>query len=345
MKRSIAAAFVAVAILAGGGTGWAIAGVRHSTSHGSGNAPTTTPSVTPTVRATSAGPTPTRFTNGDELITTQAGARIVRFSKANGDIKTASDVLKLHLTSDEFRGFIRDQLTSEKASCPNAEIIVDRFALPGTGSATSFAVGSVGGCGGAATLWTDEYGTWKQIYATQDNWYCPVLRRYHVPDGLIDGCSEIKGTPVSYSPPVKIISFTGSAQSGAGVYVQKTADAAALKGTSTSFRDFIGSMADANTQINNQRKLCAASGVGITVGRYATNGYATGAVNDCGGYEAIWGDIGYGWQELIGSQAEFVCQELHDDGVPAALIPTDPTNPSAGNCLDLKTNRSIRYTG
>lgn len=72
---------------------------------------------------------------------------------------------------------------------------------------------------------------------------------------------------------------------------------------------------------------------------------ALGAVNDCGGYTAIWGDIGYGWHELIGQQYEFVCQELHDDGVPVGLVTGDDTNHNVGMCLDAKTKKSIRYAG
>jgi hypothetical protein len=339
MKRNLAAATVAVAIVVGGATGWAIAGV--GTSHDqaapphatTGSSPSTTPTTAQTVRAS----------NGDVIVTTPT-AQIIRFSAANGDIKKASDVTKLHLTSDEFRTYIGSQLTYQKSSCPNAEITVDRFAIAhGDGTPGDFAVGTDGGCGGAATLWSDEYGDWKQIFATQDTWYCQVLQRYHVPDGLIDHCADNPGSTPTSTGPVSYVSFHNATHPGIGVYVQHQSDTTLLTGTSQAFRDFIGSMAQANTDINTAKKLCEASGVGITVDTYATDSYALGAVNDCGGYVAIWGDIGYGWQELLNSQQEFNCQELHDTGVPVGLVPHDNSDMPA--CYDLVSKKSIRYAG
>ena len=341
MKRSIAVVLVAVAIVAGCGVGWALASMGvHSTgatppnrTTGSGVSSAPVPSQSPTA-------TSTRFSNGDMLTTTSAGVGIVTFTTANGDIKKASDVTKLHLTSDEFRSFIGDQLTNQKTSCPNAEIRVDRFSLPAAGSPHSFAVGGMGGCGGNQALWTDEYGTWQLLIGTQDAWHCPELRRYHVPNGLIDHCAELQAPPVTSTEPLRIISFHDPAHQGQGIYVQKAADTALLKGTSVDFRNFIGSTAAAL----DPKHLCKNGAVGITVDGYATDTYAIGAVNDCGGYVAIWGNLGYGWQELIGSQAEFICQQLHDDGVPVGLVPGDSQG-NAALCWDLTTNKSIRYTG
>jgi hypothetical protein len=341
MKRNLAAATVAVAIVVGGATGWAIAGVGTSHDKGApprattGSSPSTTPTAAQTVRAS----------NGDTIVTTPT-AQIVRFSATNGDIKKASDVTKLHLTSDEFRTFISGELIGQKASCPDAEITVDRFAIShGDGTPRDFAVGGEGGCGGAATLWTDEYGDWKQIFATQDTWYCQVLQRYHVPDGLIDHCADNPGTPPTTTGPVKILTFHSAAHPGAGVYIQSQSGTTLIPGTSQAFRDFIGTMAQTNTDLNTAKKLCEASGVGITVDSYATNSYALGAVNDCGGYVAIWGDIGYGWQELMSSQQEFNCQQLHDNGVPVGLVPGDNADVNLPLCYDLVSKKSIRYAG
>jgi hypothetical protein len=64
-----------------------------------------------------------------------------------------------------------------------------------------YAIGSSGGCGGYAALWTNRTrgatGTtaWREVWGTQDAWYCPPLKRYHFPSALVgDTC---------YSPKLK----------------------------------------------------------------------------------------------------------------------------------------------
>lgn len=54
-----------------------------------------------------------------------------------------------------------------------------------------YAIGYEGGCGGAATLYTDyrnghrHGGHYRMVKATQDSFYCPVLKRFKVPSALV----------------------------------------------------------------------------------------------------------------------------------------------------------------
>lgn len=64
-------------------------------------------------------------------------------------------------------------------------VVVTRYHTSG------YAVGGEGGCGGVATLYTDYHhgqrhgGAWRLIKATQDSFYCPVLKHYRVPSALV----------------------------------------------------------------------------------------------------------------------------------------------------------------
>jgi hypothetical protein len=58
-----------------------------------------------------------------------------------------------------------------------------------------YAIGDVGDCGGYEALWTNRFagqpgfGTWREVFGTQDGWYCPPLRKYKVPSALVgDSC-------------------------------------------------------------------------------------------------------------------------------------------------------------
>jgi hypothetical protein len=64
-----------------------------------------------------------------------------------------------------------------------------------------YAIGDVSACGGYEALWTNvnRGGTrvthWREVFGSQDGWYCPVLKRFRVPSALVgDSC---------YSPKAK----------------------------------------------------------------------------------------------------------------------------------------------
>lgn len=57
----------------------------------------------------------------------------------------------------------------------------------------NFARGGVGSCcapGGAAVIWKEENGKWKEVFATQMAWSCSVLLDNKVPPSLLTGTFE-----------------------------------------------------------------------------------------------------------------------------------------------------------
>lgn len=102
-------------------------------------------------------------------------------------------------TPQEFRDFVvqrskvvrqREEDSGASASCVrNAGVAITKYHTRG------YATGGEGGCGGVATLYTDygqgkrHGGAWRLVKATQDSFYCPVLKRYRVPSALVgDTC-------------------------------------------------------------------------------------------------------------------------------------------------------------
>lgn len=101
-----------------------------------------------------------------------------------------------------------------------------------------------------------------------------------------------------------------------GVVVQKPADAALLTGATDEFKDFIvGLAADAN----KAGESCPDAFHGITVFKIHDL-YASGAVNDCGGYVAIWSAMDGAWREILGTQDAWECDELDKYDVPHSLV-------------------------
>jgi len=103
-----------------------------------------------------------------------------------------------------------------------------------------------------------------------------------------------------------------------GVTVQTAADAAKLTGTSDEFKSFVVDLA------THLERPSGASDcfIGITVDAYDPSGFARGAVNDCGGYVALWGRQDGAWKELIGTQDAWSCAELKKFRVPSSLVDT-----------------------
>lgn len=102
-----------------------------------------------------------------------------------------------------------------------------------------------------------------------------------------------------------------------GAFVTSSSEVAAkLPGASPGFQQFIGSLAD---QLQSQTS-CEDGAVGITVFYVVDDRWSTGAVNDCGGYVALWGRSGDGWTELLGTQDEPQCEELDFKKVPLGVV-------------------------
>jgi hypothetical protein len=102
-------------------------------------------------------------------------------------------------TPERFRDFVvrrtkvvqrQEEAAGGSQSCVRRSgVVIEKYHTHG------YATGGEGGCGGAATLYTDyaprkdhgkrHGGHWRMVKATQDNWYCPVLKRYRVPSALV----------------------------------------------------------------------------------------------------------------------------------------------------------------
>lgn len=133
--------------------------------------------------------------------------------------------------------------------------------------------------------------------------------------------------------PVRIVNYITKANVE-GVDVTTPSKVNQLVGSSSAFKQFV-----ANTvQGMIDRHQCPTAALGLTIARYATNGYALGAVNECGGYIAIWGVKNGVWKQLIGTQDVVHCQELHNDAVPVGLLVD-------GKCYNEVNRRVVSYRG
>ncbi|MFB9314381.1 hypothetical protein [Nocardioides plantarum] len=98
--------------------------------------------------------------------------------------------------------------------------------------------------------------------------------------------------------------------------IENRADARRLTGAPKDFQDFIGRAAEKV----NQRADCDGAAVGITVDALRTDGYAVGAVNECGGYAAMWAKVDGAWREIEGTQDTWDCAVLKQYRVPSDLL-------------------------
>jgi hypothetical protein len=149
-----------------------------------------------------------------------------------------------------------------------------------------------------------------------------------VPLGIALGNGSEDGAPPITRTPSPTPSATGSATGSAspapvitypdpGVTVRTAADTSALTGTSAAFRSFIASQAEKAAQ---EGASCPGADHGITVQKYSDAGYATGGVNACGGYVALWVLHGGSWAEGLGTQDAWDCDALAYLAVPSSFI-------------------------
>lgn len=114
-------------------------------------------------------------------------------------------------------------------------------------------------------------------------------------------------------PAPELIPYAGG--ESAGVEIQKPGDVKNLKGAPASFKRFIRT---AVTELQEQ-STCGDGFVGITVQFLRTDGYATGGVNDCGGYLALWATVDGDWKEIAGTQELWDCAVLEQYTVPSDI--------------------------
>lgn len=98
-------------------------------------------------------------------------------------------------TTDDFRDFVvrRSKVVQRmEEQAGGSPACVRRSGAAITSYDTlGYAIGAEGGCGGAATLYTDfgdghRHGRdWRLAKATQDSFYCPLLKRLDVPSALV----------------------------------------------------------------------------------------------------------------------------------------------------------------
>jgi hypothetical protein len=99
---------------------------------------------------------------------------------------------------------------------------------------------------------------------------------------------------------------------GDGVAVEQPADVSQLTGAPDDFKTFVAGLASKAQQAG---KACPDAFHGITVQKLRGD-FALGAVNDCGGYAALWARVDGRWQEILGTQEQWSCADLAAHDVP-----------------------------
>lgn len=134
------------------------------------------------------------------------------------------------------------------------------------------------------------------------------------------GTSSTPATPTTSSstPPgeqPELIAYAGG--EAVPPLIEDTADAEQdLPGAPAAFVTFIGKTAE---QVGSTAD-CDGAAVGVTVDAIRTDGFAVGAVNECGGYAAMWAEVDGAWQQIDGTQDTWDCAILERYEVPSDLL-------------------------
>jgi len=96
-----------------------------------------------------------------------------------------------------------------------------------------------------------------------------------------------------------------------GVFVETSDDVDVLAGAPADFTAFVATLANKAQQAGAS---CPDAAHGITVLRIR-NDFALGAVNDCGGYTALWSRVDGQWREILGTQEPWSCHDLEEHDV------------------------------
>jgi hypothetical protein len=97
-----------------------------------------------------------------------------------------------------------------------------------------------------------------------------------------------------------------------GVTVEQPADVSQLTGAPDEFKTFVAGLA---RQAQKAGQACPDAFHGITVQKLRGD-FALGAVNDCGGYAALWARVDGEWREILGTQEQWSCADLAAHDVP-----------------------------
>ena len=116
-----------------------------------------------------------------------------------------------------------------------------------------------------------------------------------------------------------------------GHEVLTTADANNLAHAPDSFKEFIGR----TTERLTQGATCDGDYIGVTVQTLRTDGYAVGAVNQCGGYVALWAIVDGDWKEIAATQDLWSCAVLAQHRVPSDI--------AGDTCYDRAARAQISY--
>ncbi|GAB3663257.1 hypothetical protein GCM10027596_26160 [Nocardioides korecus] len=106
-----------------------------------------------------------------------------------------------------------------------------------------------------------------------------------------------------------------------GVFIQRAVNVdRRLPGAPADFRAF------AKRTIHHLQatRTCSPSAVGLSVNRVRSDGYARGAVNQCGGYAAIWKRVSGQWREVLGTQDIWTCRDLRRWSIPSSVVAPRP---------------------
>ena len=123
---------------------------------------------------------------------------------------------------------------------------------------------------------------------------------------LVAGCSDDGSTKLRVQPASTATTPAPEPEEGTirfpgdGVRVETAADVDKLAPAPQAFRDFIAA------EVARTDPQCDLPRI-IHVEAVDMRGLAVGAVNECGGYIAVWGRDKTGWRELFGTQAPGPC--------------------------------------
>lgn len=145
----------------------------------------------------------------------------------------------------------------------------------------------------------------------------------------VDGGATPTRTPAETPAETpELIAYAGG--ESIGYEVRSPEDVDGMQGAPEAFKRFIA---------GKVRRLAAGSTCTapseVIVEFLRTDGFATGGVNDCGGYQALWVELDGGWKEVDGTQEMEGCAVLEQYQVPSDLVD--------GRCYDYDAGRQRAY--
>ncbi|HET8717109.1 MAG TPA: hypothetical protein VFM50_05105 [Nocardioidaceae bacterium] len=128
--------------------------------------------------------------------------------------------------------------------------------------------------------------------------------------------------------PGRLLAYAGG--ESPGIEVRTPADVRNLRGAPADFRRFIAR----TVRALKAESTCDPAAVGIFVQTVRTDGYAVGAVDDCGGYQVLWTVVDGRWQQVAGTQDGWRCALLRRYRVPSDVSGTKCYDAEQGTTRD-----------